>query len=366
MNRSVVAEAIDAAGPWVSVQDLERAWVSRRAPPATWLLFGRQGVGKTHLANALLQTQAPVGLGGVTQESDLLGDGELRLLDGPGVEDEFDGMEFIETHLPSVHGVCWVVDGLQPATALERRVLDRSVPEWVGLVVVVSRLDLVDASEHESILNRLTALLARRQPSWVGASSQAQSLVMALAEPQPSRAPRVIGSMRAATHSGVSALAHLAPSTHLDLHRVSEDAVLAWRAEVASAHRGVVSRVKAGELVFKDAALHVFFESLSSGAERVRQRIETVLGDAPLWRPSPPQALDMWGQARDLLAGTPGVIRGLRAAGAAWASDGEEAWGGLESLPSVRQHQARSASYARAVRAMDALAEALPAAGLAE
>jgi hypothetical protein len=66
------------------------------------------------------------------------------------------------------------------------------------------------------------------------------------------------------------------------------------------------------------------------------------------WRPTPTEALGVWGQAQDLVAGTPGVLRALRASAAEWATDGSLAVGALGDGPTCSALVAHRQALARA------------------
>lgn len=358
---ALVDEALTRAGALISVEGLARAWGSREAGPHRWLVIGRQGVGKSRLVNALVDSDAAVGLGGVTSEVTAYQAEHLVLLDSPALEDEFDGMDLIEAHLQTVDGLLWVVDGLQPLTALERRIVDRVVPPWVGVVAAVTRLDLVDGTEHDAILNRVSQLLQHRALQGPVPASEVALLRQALTRPPWRASPRRRAELRMATTALGQALAHLSPNDEgMALAEWSAQVCLDWRAAVGVAHEAVVERVRNGEILFRDQALAALGEALDRAAAEVRATIAQRMGQAPQWRPTPPEAMDVWGQARDLVAGTPGVLRGLREGAAAWAAEGEIAFAALDQLPAAVAERRRTEAWDRAMAAVHALAESLP------
>ena len=358
----LVHEALTRAGTLISVEGLATAWTGRDAGPHRWLVIGRQGVGKSRLVNALVDGEAAVGLGGVTSEVSAYDAEDLVLIDTPALEDEFDGMDLIEAHLEAVDGLLWVVDGLQPLTALERRIVDRVVPPWVGVVAVVTRLDLVDETEHDAILNRVSQLLQHRALQGPVPASEVAMLRQALTRPPWQASPRRRTALTEAAAELRQTLGHLVPDPDPAEAFDAWTAELrsTWREAVSQAHDGVAERVRHGEILFRDKALAALGDALTEAAEGVRDSITDRLGQAPQWTPAPPETLDVWGQARDLVAGTPGVLRGLREGAAAWAAQGEIAFGELAELPAAVALRQRREAVTAAVQAVDALVAALP------
>ncbi len=131
---------------------LDETW---RAKPCV-VVVGRIGVGKTTLINRWTnQSGRPVGLGGVTQSVEALEDANWTWIDTPGIDNPDRALSTLGPVVDRADALVWVVDGLQPATHTARMVLEELAEPGQGLLVIVSRLDLVPEEEREAVLARI-------------------------------------------------------------------------------------------------------------------------------------------------------------------------------------------------------------------
>ncbi len=131
-------------------------------------VLGRRSVGKSSLINAVLgRPERKVGLGGVTTEVAIVVESTLTLVDTPGIEDEAGALRVLQPLLEESDAAVWVVDGLQPMTATERRVVSGALVPNTPLWVVVSRLDLADPTDVDAVLARVSLLAEPFAPEGV-------------------------------------------------------------------------------------------------------------------------------------------------------------------------------------------------------
>ena len=159
---SILTRWMDAARPFLGpVVDEVAATV---AAPARTVVVGLVGVGKSTLVNRLCGTEHPTGLGGVTREPVVVeGDGYV-VVDTPGIDRPESAVVVLQPLLADADRVLWVVDGLQPLTESERRVLARACPEGVPVTALVARADLLDDQQGE-VLERVDAHLDGHEPA---------------------------------------------------------------------------------------------------------------------------------------------------------------------------------------------------------
>lgn len=358
---AVVEGALAAAGEVVDVTALREVWATREAPPARWLVVGRRGAGKSRLVNRLTGADAAIGLGGVTTEVRACAGEGLVLTDTPGLEHELDGADLVEDALPSVDGLLWVVDGLQPLTSLERAVMRGAVPDAVPVVAVVSRLDLVDPAEHDAIFHRVRSLLAGRFLVAARPASELPALRRDLSRIHALQSPFRRATLRPPLLDLQAALGHLSDALGPAPGDLAHEAALDWRARVDDAHQTVAARVRDATLVFRDEALQALHTRLLSAADAVRKSLRTTLGAAPGWRPEPPDQLDLAGQAADLFGGTRHVLDGLAQGARTWSDAGAVAFELSVELPEGRALTMRQQAVTAAHHAVQAaLADLAP------
>ena len=318
----LVGEALEAAGAVVDVSVLRAAWDGREAPPVHLRVVGRRSVGKSSLVEALTGVDRATGLGGVTLADAVIKGEGVVVHDTVAIEEPLAAADALEAALDELDAIVWVVDGLQPLTGIEREAIEDAVPERVAMHVLVSRLDLVDAAEHASILERVRLGVKRRAPlTLAGADprSPAPTILEALRRVPWARSPR----RRAAIEAGAEGIAAVLGMLDFpDVEGILDASAKAWRERVGDHHDAVVDEVKAGRHLFRDEAALSLHGRLDVAARTVSDELREACGASWSWRPREPQGLDVWGQAQDLVAGTPGVLRALRAAAADWATEG--------------------------------------------
>lgn len=352
---ALVEAAIDAAGAVVDVSRLAAAWGERQASPVHLRVVGRRSVGKSTLVEALTGVDRATGLGGVTvQDAVVAGEGVV-VHDTVAIEEPLAAADALEAALAELDALVWVVDGLQPLTGIEREALDDAVPDRVALHVLVSRLDLVDAEEHAAILERVRLGVRQRAPlALAGVDPRAPDaeLLASLRSVPWARSPRRRARLLAAAQ-GIAAV--LATLDLPDIDGIITGAATAWRERVGDHHDAVVAEVKAGRHLFRDEAALSLHGRLEVAARTLADEVREACGATWSWRPAEPAGLDVWGQAQDLVAGTPGVLRALREAAATWATEGSLAVQSLRDGPACSVIIAHSAAIDAARAAVAAL-----------
>lgn len=347
---AAVPEVIEAAGDWVDVSALRVAWEARDDAPVVWAVVGRRSVGKSSVVNALVHAGARTGLGGVTTETTRYEGEGLALLDTAGMEDPLEAADRLETLLSRVDGLIWVVDGLQPLTRIEREALDDAVPPDVAVVVLVTRLDLVDPEERPAILQRVRVGTSRRAPLGVHAvDGRAEEVRALLPRPPWWRSPARRQALRAAVEGVERSLAHLPlpPDPAGILERVAKT----WHEEVHDAHDLVAAQARDGRHLFRDQALAELHRRVVEAWQGANDTLRRELGGSP-WTPPAPEGLDLAGQLQDLVSGTAGVLRGLRAGASAWVAEGELAIRQLSRGAAARALEQRRISLESAKEAV--------------
>jgi hypothetical protein len=124
------------------------------APPFRVVIVGGTSVGKTTLANAWTDTQAPTGLGGQTHEVRETRHKDRLIIDTPSLDEGFD-------IFPVAHGcdlLVWVVDGLRPISQTEATRIAAVQPLVGDCVAIVSRADLLPTAEYTQVMKRCEQL----------------------------------------------------------------------------------------------------------------------------------------------------------------------------------------------------------------
>lgn len=323
-------DAIRASRGVIDASPLEGARAVLEAPWRT-AVVGRTSSGKTSFVNRRTGTSRPIGLGGVTGAVEEIPFDDGIAIDTPGIDDPDEALMVLEPVIDGADAVVWVVDGLQPMTASERAVVASCLPEGIPLWVVITKLDLVDPIERDSILERARALAAPHRPLAVQAfdlrkgSFDAVSLASVGRVPLPG--PRRTGWIRDHAARARAAVATLPPAPHPDEIRDR------WREEVRAAVRAIEVRIASGAIAHQtDAVAALAAEAPRTVASVVRS---TGIHAPRLPLPEPPAhtALD---QLLAGLAGGGGARRALRAEAARWLAEGEWAldtdWTGAEPL----------------------------------
>ena len=308
------------------------------ATPAKWVVLGRVGAGKTTLVNRWALAHAPTGLGGITQVSVPHPVGEAILWDTPGIDDPDAAIVGLGDLLDGADGIVWVVDGLQPLTASERRVVAELVDDDTPRIVIVSRGDLLDPEDAAGVAARVHAL--------AGVKAQVADLRHAVpTKPPLPVAPRRQQNARAAVDAIRAAVESQWFVPTLAALR------LRYRKAIRDAVDRIEHRIDAGQLRDKG-------EALAALGREVSGVVDTTVADlpAPLPRlPHPAAPRDaLVAQVLDRFSGQEGAHRVLKAEAARWLMEGqmelEEWWQGREDL------QARAARVAAVRQRLAALA----------
>jgi GTP-binding protein EngB required for normal cell division len=323
-----VIRAIDAAGALVDVSALERAWAHRAQGPVHLMVVGRRSVGKSCLVNALVGAAVcDVGLGGVTRAAARYEGHGVVVWDTPALENALDGADLIESHLPSLDAMVWLVDGLQPLTSLEREAFDDAVGNDVGVHMLISRFDLLGPLDRQGVLERVRELTRHRAPLSVTSVDPRRpeaAALQALGVVHPERSPRRRAALRSALDDVGTALSYLPAPIDLDLeHRRIVDA---WREAAREVLERTRQQVKAGELLFRDQAVKALAMGLKEAAAVIADRERPAFGGAASWRVTDVDELDLWGQTADLLGGESRVLKALDDVIIAEVTAGERAW----------------------------------------
>ncbi len=147
---------------WVDTSGIPKPERPRRIA-----VVGRISCGKSTLIRALSGVERPVGLGGITREVEEVPDGSHVWLDTPGIDGLNQAIDILGPAIDHAHGLIWVVDGLQPLTRTEHRVVELLMQPGMPLDVVIARADLIDPSEREQVLRRVETRVAPFAPATV-------------------------------------------------------------------------------------------------------------------------------------------------------------------------------------------------------
>lgn len=282
------------------------------SPPLTLWICGRQGVGKTRLANHLTGTERPTGLGGITQTAEILHAGGLCWVDTPGVE----GAAPHTDDLPAPDVVIWVVDSLQPLGQQARRAA-LALSNLATLRPILGRADLIDAEERPTIEARVRELLPApiaEPPRWLDARTRPdEALLAALGAPPARPAPHRAGALREALQAARARLGE----RPVDLRTATPAVRALWRSMVATLSDALPDAGQSPEECAAAALieLHERLRTDPRTAALIRQR-----GPPPLPAPQFPAVP---GSLARSLAGRAGLQRALRADLADWLLTGE-------------------------------------------
>ena len=287
--KSAELDAIDAI---VDASALRAAIALWREGPWRTVVVGRRSTGKTSCVNHHAGTKLPIGLGGVTKAVAEVETAGAVWIDTPGIEDVDEAADVLEPVLIGADVVLWLVDGLQPVTDLERRVLREVLPDGTALRVAVTRLDLVDVAEHEAVLSRVQTVTASLRPMAVGTlDPRTQSVQTAAASAGSLRRRQALQRAITQTRAAIRALPEAPEPTALG--RTLQQR---WRTAVRDAERRVQARIQGDRLVRPADAL----ASLARAAEQAVADVQAQASlpgsqsrTAATAHPTPPRALQL-------------------------------------------------------------------------
>lgn len=320
---------IDTVGSLAAASTLVEAVHGWRAP---WrvAIVGRVGTGKSTLCNLLTGVESRrTGLGGVTTEVGLERAGEVEVLDTPGIDDEHHALCILQPLLETVDGVIWVIDGLQPLTATERRVMAAALIEGTPLHILVSRLDLTEPDEVDAVLHRVETLTAAHRPLSVRRAD-----LRHLEAPPDGLLDRVDAPRR--QRILVDALEALvaeldASPAAADLPEIRDQLRALWSNCVRRTAEDVEAAIDAGEIDHKERAVRALAAAGSAAISRFEEQLALAPAVADhLQRHGPPPlplpSVRSRSPLRYVLAGlsgAEGAKRALKSTAAQWLADGE-------------------------------------------
>lgn len=296
---------------------LARGLAHWRQAPTRVVLLGLRTVGKSTLVNLLAgERRAETGMGGVTREVTHYQLDGVELIDTPGLDRIEEALAVFDPLLADVDRLVWVVDGTQPVTRREREVLELCLRPHTEVRVVVSRLDLVDAEEHASVLRRVASLTAPWSPTSLQAldlrrAERAGAPVPTLLDPPVGDTPRRVlhwAPALAALRERWAArpVLHDARTLSAEVRQAWREAVRAQREALTGLDNPPPEREVRAQQEASEQVLH------SPLVRRYRTRLEPRLP-----RPALHQPQTVW---RTLLGGSE---RQLQAALGAWAAEGD-------------------------------------------
>jgi small GTP-binding protein len=340
---------LDASRGLLDVSALSQTVALWRCP---WriAIVGRTSTGKSTLVNLLTgHNTHPTGLGGVTLAPKTVRIGSVEVIDTPGIDDENQALTVLQPLLETVDSVIWIIDGLQPLTATERRVMDLAWVEDTPLHLLVSRLDLADPEDVPAVLERVEALTSRYAPLSLRRADlrHLKAPPDGLLEAGPS--PRRTRALRQALDDLEAALGTLPEAASpADIRaRVRE----LWRSSVRSSTAHIEADILGGRIDHKDQAIQALLNRSNEIAQTFREQLELFPPVAThLAAVGPPSLPIPVRQSRTPLryvlagmSGAEGARRALKGAAAQWMADGEIAvldW--LETIQELgREHQRR-------------------------
>ena len=272
------------------------------ASPARTVIVGLVGVGKTTLANRWLGAAHPTGLGGVTREVVRSERDGALLIDTPGIDRPEEAALLLQPLLADADALVWVIDGLQPLTHSERRVLEQACPPHLQLTAIVARADLLDDQATE-VLERVERQLGPR----VASPPVALDLRSDPLPPLPlGPTPRARRRARAAVEATTRSLGRPVPTP--------QEAAQGARDRVRELVDQLIAELHQGRLSSKvDARLAL--------RARGPAALEGLLPE-PVALPTPPP-VDQGPRARALgsFSGIEGATRRMRADAARWLAD---------------------------------------------
>lgn len=348
----VLHQAVVAVEDFVSCPELRIAFETRTTPPTRLVIFGRRGVGKSSLVQALTGVEVPTGLGGVTREPMTVEGGGLVAIDLPGLEDDQRATAELRAAVATVDAAVWVIDGLSPITQLERSVVQRAVPAWMGLHAIIARSDLLDAPDRDAVIERVVALTrsyALLSIHAVDARAPGASVHDALKTIAWARSPVRCVALFAGLRAAQQALDHLPePQAAAD---VADHAAMVWRDAVRTAHAIVEREVLVGHHLAPGGAIRALHRALDDAVASLHAELLAVDALSLPWRPATPQESGF--DLHRLLSGVARVQRELRAYAAQQATEGEIACLDLVDSPGGRALEERRRAYRRAWRLVD-------------
>jgi hypothetical protein len=317
---------------------LLRATADTLEQPVRLVLAGRVGAGKTTWFNHLTGSSSPAGLGGVTLDTSISTYLDAELVDTPGIDDPDAAIVKLGPVLDGADRVLWVVDGLQPLTASERRVAEALVDTATERVVVVSRGDLLEPADAAAVADRVRTLWG------------VEPFVTDLRH-QPPPAPSTLGGPRRR---------HLARTALDDLrHQLAArgpDPTLAslrlrLRDRVRSVVAGLRDRVASGDLPDKGAAVAALRRAASTVHDELLAGLPHPVPDLPL--PNEP-AQGVLDQLRQRVSGQEGARRVLEAEAGRWLVEAQLALGDwFDDQPELAEVGERRATLEAALAEAD-------------
>jgi small GTP-binding protein len=319
------------------------------ATPWRVVVVGRVGVGKSTLIARWLDEDIACGLGGVTFATTTYRDRDgTEVIDTPGIDAEDAARAELGPLLDDTDVVVWIIDGLTPATASERAIVLGAAASV--LHVVISRIDLIDSSERDAVIERVRTVCGDRPASLRAVDVRTADLRELLVPARSTR--RVNHALRAVTEAQAAISALPAPPSRDQLLEVARRS---WRRAVRDIEDVLHDEVMRGLTDDRDRAVR----RLGLLAPHARKRfldewpvlfpaIASSLPELPLPEPPPRPNATAW----VVSGGQEGAVRALRAAAGSWLMEGDIAladhFSGLE-LPDP---------LAGRTRATEALADA--------
>lgn len=254
--------ALDLAAPYAP-DTVARA---REVLASPWrvAVVGRVGVGKTTWLNRLTGGSRATGLRGTTLAAEEVVHDGVVWVDTPGIDAEDHAIAALAGVVGDSDAVLWIVDGLQPATATERRVLETVTLAGQPRAALVARLDLVDKAERDAVLERVRSAWELPTAPWGGDLRRAKPRVpdaiapaatsprrqqalargvlaavdavraMPPAEDRTALTRRLADDLRARVRDAVARVnptMRAAEALHHELDRLREDVLTAWGAD---------------------------------------------------------------------------------------------------------------------------------------
>jgi len=280
------------------------------------VVIGRVSAGKTSLVNTLTGSERPTGLGGVTRYAEEVPHEQVVFVDTSGIDGAALAIARLTPHLATADLALWVVDGLQPVTDTERRVIGAALPHGTTLDIIVSKLDIV-GDESDEVIERVTALTTAWQPRSIQAGNPRRGAVQA----RPDWTAGSADSNRR-RRALTEALKGLADRLELDdtavvLKELSDR----WRSTVRNAQQSVVIDIESGEIAFKPAALRALARTLAPAQASFVANLPALPGRPALPKLHPPDR-DVLTALVDGLGGQESARKAVRATAADMLMEG--------------------------------------------
>jgi len=321
--------AVEVSRPLLDVSTLTAAIAQWNAP---WrvAVVGRISTGKSTLVNLLTGRETrPTGLGGVTDEIAVERAGEVEVLDTPGIDDESRALAVLQPLLETVDVVIWVIDGLQPLTATERRVFDACLVDGTPLHILVSRLDLTEEAEVDSVLQRVRTLTARHAPLTVRRADLRHCQEPPVGLLDRVRSPRRHRALLDALDALTAALEALPEAP--DLPQIRARIRGQWASTVRRAAEDIEATIDSGDIDHKEQAVRALSKISSAAVRSFEEQLSLdpavtdhlrVHGPPPMPVPSV-RARSPLRYVLAGMSGAEGAQRALKVAAAQWMADGE-------------------------------------------